>query len=178
MMGSISRILDLKGDNPLLISSRHLGHVVEGGGIYRDHEYLITCVSHTFRRCYICVGGRQKDIFDAEKNVSKEPAFYCPELKSHHPVNYYGENFIAKTMFPEVFEKNTLYETWIGFNSVGCLGICDVDSIKKYFKTEKDFDSFNKFINQKGTYLTPKYTESYEFMENECRSIIDQLHEI
>lgn len=148
-MSCITELLKIKGDAPALPINGHV--VIEGGGIYKNHEYLIT-FTHLGHRCgYVAIA-------DCEVK-------YVDGIKCHGGVTFDGRDHAAKNLL-----DISCNDFWVGFDAAhfgdkGC-----AETAIKYFPDSNKAATFavdDEFSTHK----------TYEYMEGECKSIIDQLTE-
>jgi len=155
-MSCITQLLKLKGDKEFLPINNLV--VIEGGGLYKDYEYLITFVSHGHRCGYVAIPE------DIDINVD--------DISCHGDITFEDREHSAKALLP--LPCNDL---WIGFdaahwNDVGC-----AKTIRKYFPHNKKIDFFEDSMMALSQFDNVTH-KTYEYMENECKSIIDQIIEM
>lgn len=164
-MSCITKLLELKGDKEFL--PVHDEVVIEGGSTYKDYEYLITFTRSGHRCGYVALKTKESDKFieDAGKDE-----YYYPNLDCHGGVTFFDENHGAKDLLPIPCN-----DIWIGFDAAHCDDGKCFNTAKRYFpnqverisKLEQFYQGFDSFDD-----ITHK---SYEYMENECKGIIEQL---
>ncbi len=174
-MSCISEILKLKGDRDVLLPLREDGKpwiAVEGGGTYKDYEYLIV-LNHNGHRCgYVAIpplhpaneiGTRNNSYTDKDELDYMELNISC-----HGGLTFGSNSHGLKKLL-----TNECQDYWIGFDCGHVNDACDTEAYKKYYGEEK-FKKQETFFNcyNDGSIKTFKYAE------NECKSIIDQLLEM
>ncbi len=160
-MSCITQLLEMKGDKPFLKFSPHA--VIEGGGNYKDYEYLITFTNLGHRCGYVAL--KQKDVEKLEKDRD-DPDYYYPDLDCHGGITFYSSDHDAKDLLPI-----SCSDHWVGFDCGHYKDKDDKELTIKYFgkslRNQDHFDFQNNF---------PEITiKSYEFVEEQCKLIINQL---
>ncbi len=156
-MSCITELLKLKGDKEFLPVDSHC--VVEGGGIYNGYEYLITFTNVGSRCGYVAV----------PSNFASDFHINC-----HGGITFRDTDHAAKDLLPV-----RCNDVWLGFDAGHLSDKCDIEKSRYYFG---DFDH-DKYLmldtlNRMQESLPGKSThKTYEFMENQCKGIIDQLVE-
>lgn len=168
-MGSIGRILNIKGKKPLLpiveIESGRILTVIEGGGIYRGYEFIIVLTPFRHRCGYISIPcGHFFDRYEP-KNLDS----FC--IKCHGGITYSGRfNDIKK--FLEIEDT----DRWIGFDCAHGGDFPDRESYLKCYNIPSNH-VLHVLNDYEKVYPLPKgrSIKTYNFVEIECRKIIDQL---
>jgi len=147
----------MKGDKEFLPVSE--GVVIENGGIYKGYEYIVSFVRD--HRCgYVAINET-----DVEKlNVDFENCSY-PDLNCHGGVTFYDRDNGLKDLL-----DIPCNDMWIGFDAIHAGDNHDHESSEKYGIEVSDFCRDHAW--------TDGEIRTYEYMENECKSIIDQLVEL
>jgi hypothetical protein len=128
--------------------------VIEGGGKYRGFDYLIVFLDYGHRCAYVAI--------DDEKE------FYPLDIICHGGITFNDRYHLAKSMLDEFYD-----ERWIGFDASHENDRPDFKTCKKYFDFEEnDNPRHSKQFKQDAIHRT------YDFMERECHSIINQLIEM
>lgn len=168
-MSCIQRILDVKGDKDYLIFGRS---AVEGGGNYLGYDYLITYQCLGYRCAYVALP--EDNCLDTVDAVEKDV------LQVHGDITYHQKPGIFDSL-AEMIGGPVCDDVWIGFDaghagdwmdhakaasifteeSGACFEV--IESVKDYYEIEK----LPHYKNGK--------ERTYEFMESECKSLIDQL---
>lgn len=171
-MSCITEILKLKGDREVFIplnKDEEPWIAVEGGGIYKDYEYLIVLNHHAHRCGYVAIPPEHK----ANKVGSKENPYYDGlieldynklDIDCHGGLTFGGNNHDLKLLL-----KNVCADNWIGFDCGHAFDGCDVEAFTKYFGKEKTKDK-EVFFN-----MCSGAIKDFDYVEKECKSIIDQL---
>jgi len=150
-MGSISELLKLKGEKEFFRSENSV-MVIEGGGIYKEIEYLITFNIFGFRCGYVSINDE-----DIERDIN-----------AYVEITFRGRGHRLKE-----FMSSPCNDFWIGFDAGHCDDSPCYSTAAKYFPEKKDY-----YLNLlKDDIWDSEDHKSYEFMENECKSIIEQLRE-
>jgi hypothetical protein len=155
-MSCITQLLQMKGDKECL--PIHNNAVIENGGTYKDYEYLITITSRGTRCGYVAI----KELKDY---INYECFIDC-----HGGVTFFGDDHSAKDLLPV---KCT--DTWIGFDAAHSNDKSDVGLIEKYFNGHRVKDDMMDFLNIMDCASGGSAHRTYDYMENECKDIIDQL---
>lgn len=165
-MSCIPRLLALKEktDGPLY-SFRHRngGAVIEGGGEYRGHHYLITFTSLGHRCGYVAIPKNHK-VLKGAKHTWDVP------IEVHGGVTYADE-----PLFSDLLDGGSCNEDdWVGFDCAHYLDLPDHNLAEKLF----DFDETMIAMHRREEYLdwgARHSHKNYEYVELECKKIIDQL---
>jgi hypothetical protein len=162
-MSCITQLLELKGDKEFL--PIHNEVVIEGGGVYKGHEYLITFTEHGHRCGYVAIpSGVTVDTDD---------------INCHGGVTFEDEHHHAKSLLPVPCN-----DTWIGFDAAHWGDMPCRDTSRKYFghsdvalKKIKIMEEIHKDIHEMES-KDPSFShKTFEYMEEQCKSVIDQLLE-
>lgn len=163
-MSCITRLLEMKGDKSIL--PIHDSTVIEGGGNYKGHEYLITFVDRGHRCGYVALKDKAFEKFEAER---KGEQYYYPDLDCHGGVTFYDNQHGAKALLDVHCD-----DIWIGFDAAHYLDASCVDTSVKYFGETRQ----TKFMRENTEFYENVFHRSYKYMEEECKKLIDQLEEI
>lgn len=160
-MSCITKILETKGDKPILVNKTN-EIAVEGGGIYKGYEYIITFTNFGHRCGYVAIP------VEHPLHTSKEE---YPEYEVHG-----GVTFFQESRLDEFVEGHQCTDKWIGFDAAHCNDEKCISTIEKYFG-ESDFTIMLKANDLVFNEKFPKYTthRSFAYMKNECRLLIQQL---
>lgn len=153
----------MKGDKDYL--PIHDSAVIEGGGSYKGFEYLITFTINGSRCGYVAipdgVGVNSDDIF-------------C-----HGGITFEERDHGAKDLLP--LPCNDL---WLGFDAAHYGDMFNYETTKKYFGHNPDRlkeievrEELHKPIHELELKDHFSSHKQYDFMENECKEIIDQIIE-
>lgn len=148
--------MEMKGEDEIL--PIHDECVIEGGGVYKDYEYLITFTSHGTRCGYVAIPDGQD--YDSS------------ELTCHGGVTFEGEDHVAKHLLPVHCN-----DTWIGFDCAHAYDGYDRDLTKKYFGKETFSDEFYSAMSGFGL-RGEVIHRTYDYVESQCKSIIDQILQV
>lgn len=162
-MSCITKLLELKGNKEFLPVNDHV--VIEGGGNYKDYEYLITFTSNGFRCGYVGLKEKETEIFENEKK--NYGGCYYPSLECHCGVTFYDDHRSIKKILP--IKCNDL---WVGFDCGHYDDGLDIHLVDKYFP---DIDEKFKPTKERALLFGGLSAQSYEYVEKDCMSIIDQL---
>jgi hypothetical protein len=155
----------MKGDEPILQLRNNPGVVVEGGGIYKEYEYLITFIEGGHRCGYVAID-QAHPCFG--KNLIKSSDF---DIRVHGGITFHNNDHSAKRML-----ETSCTDEWLGFDAAHGEDLGCVETLNKYFsnseyakyRLENPFQSFSEQAIHR----------SYDYMEQECKDLIDQLIEI
>lgn len=163
-MSCISKILEVKGDKPVLIDDRNT-IAIEGGGVFKGYEYIITFTERGHRCGYVAIPPSHPTYNSSED---------YPDYEVHG-----GVTFFDKARFEEFTGGHRCDDKWIGFDAMHGGDKECLDTIIKYFgendhiKFTKTYDTlFGKMIQYDS--WEPKH-RTFAYMKNECRLLINQL---
>jgi hypothetical protein len=159
-MSCITKLLELKGDKEFLPVSQQI--VIEGGGKYKDHEYLITFTSRGHRCGYVALSTEE-----AEKNKEDEIGLGC-----HGGITFFGNDHDAKSLLDIPCD-----DVWVGFDAMHHMDSPCKKTAMKYFES---ISRAKMLYMDETEEIMEKYGEhrTYEYMEQECKKIIDQLNSL
>lgn len=182
-MSCIPTILELKGDKEFLPvldpqnDPRRADHglTVEGGGEYKGFHYLITFTGCGHRCGYVALPPEHiLSNKDLQLTCASAPEPY-DDLSVHGGITFHESGtHILERLMPN---KPHCEDIWIGFDAAHYMDGRDWDCHEKYYgKACKDAlyacgAEFRHLTERDETIRT------YEFMENECKNLIDQLIE-
>ncbi len=173
-MSCITEILKMKGDKDVFIPLNKDGKpwiAVEGGGTYKDYEYLIV-LNHMGHRCgYVAIPPEHKanNIGQRVNTYTKEEEldYSALDIECHGGLTFGGKHHGLKKLL-----TNTCEDNWIGFDCCHLYDASDYELLTEYFGEQTESrKSTLSLLNEEGTVKTFKY------VEKECKSIIDQLIE-
>ena len=177
-MSCITEILKLKGDKEVLLSLDEDGKpwiAVEGGGKYKDYEYLIV-LNHQGHRCgYIAIkpehpANNIKPVFDPF--LQKERFNYdALDIDCHGGLTFGGSNHGLKDLL-----STSCTDNWIGFDCGHIGDLCDVEAFTKYFG-EEERKKKQYFFDAMNYDFGIRSIKNFVYVETECKCIIDQLIE-
>jgi hypothetical protein len=180
-MCCITEILKLKGDREVFIPLDKSGHpwiAVEGGGKYKDYEYLIVLNHHGHRCGYVAIPAKHpaNDVGYSMNKFYKgmeEFNYHKLDIDCHGGLTFGSKNHGLKDLL-----KNPCADNWIGFDCGHAGDHCDVEAFIKYYGEEeaKEKKTFFDAMNY-GTIFGMGSVKDYSYAEDECKSIIDQLIE-
>ena len=172
-MSCITEILKLKGDKDVLMPEGNW-IAVEGGGTYKDCEYIIVLNTNGHRCGYVAI-------------PSDHPYSKTPEeersLMGGRPYKHYDYDSLniechggLTFMSPKHGLKDLLNtpcnDMWIGFDCGHCWDRADTEAFRKYYG-EEQYEAKQSFFNVMNSHDTS--VKGYHYVEKECQSIIDQL---
>lgn len=168
-MGCITEILKLKGDREVLVPDG--GWIaIEGGGTYKDYEYIIV-LNATAQRCgYVAL--------PPEHPYSQKPPYYayydCASLDIdvHGGLTFMATDSGLKDLLPTPSN-----EIWIGFDCGHWRDMCDVEMFKKYFG-EEEFQAKKLFFECMDHSYLGQTVKQYDYVEQQCHHVIDQLIQV
>ncbi len=171
-MTCITEILALKGDKEFIIANSprdEYGIVIEGGGHYKGYEYLITFTSLGHRCGYVALPKDHllaNEDLDLVNDPAPEP---YDELEVHGGITLHDKGtHILKRLFPD--REQHCNHIWIGFDAAHNSDGRDFEYYEKYFgKDRADVLRHNSYDFELATIKT------YDYMEGQCKHLIDQL---
>src|SRR5580698_1482306 len=165
-MSCISKILEVKGDKPVLICGQI---AIEGGGVFKGFEYIITFTQRGHRCGYVAV-------------PESHPLY---KSKEEYPDNYEvhgGVTFFSSPRFEEI-TKFKCTDKWVGFDAAHIYDTPCFKTVDQYFPREvRGIDEYQANIEKQFCdQLERIYMDSnesfshktYAFMKNECRLLIN-----
>lgn len=169
-MSCITEILKLKGDKPFLATPND-EIVVEGGGVYKNYEYLITFTAMGHRCGYVAINA-DHPVYGTDQVCSSDGF----DLSAHGGITFHQQESVIKTML-----KTPCQDEWLGFDAAHCYDTGCVETAEKYFGLTEFVKHMkgNSFYTDKtechGMGITHK---TFTYMEQECFKLIDQLIDI
>lgn len=172
-MSCITEILKIKGDQDVLLHTRSDGKVItalEGGGTYKDYEYLVV-LSHMGHRCgYVAIplGHPANELGERENIFTKKSELDYMELNipCHGGLTFGSKEHPLKDLL-----QTPCNDYWIGFDCGHHGDSSDFECLDKYYGKERTeyIEETLRLISQLGT------VKPYAYAELECKDIIDQL---
>lgn len=154
-MSCIPRLLEMKGNQDVLYVDNSL--VIEGGGNYRGYDYLITFNDIGFRCGYVALlPGADLSRFNAGDHDS---------LVVHGGITFTGQHSVIISLL-----SHPCADQWIGFDAGHCFDGHDVDRVEKLFPKMTEVQREIMKLMASG-----EKVRSYEYMEEQCKYLIDQL---
>lgn len=141
---------------------RVVGHImIEGGGEYRGYEYLVT-FTHFGTRCgYVAI--------PPEHKINACVDYDAIPVECHGGITFYGSHHLRTLLSHPCEDK------WIGFDCAHCYDGHDWEKVAEVFG-EKESILSREYLSAMDAF--PEVTrKSYDFVVEECQSIIDQLIE-
>jgi hypothetical protein len=139
--------------------------VIEGGGTYKGYEYLIVFTQHGHRCGYVAIPDGLRVNSD--------------DINCHGGVTFEDESHSAKDLLP-----TPCNDLWIGFDAAHWGDIACRKTSRKYFghieKAAKQISVLEEICKEitEMELADPQFShKTYQYMENECHNIIDQLME-
>lgn len=154
-MGCITKLLESGQKH---VRAEPTSPYVDGGGLYKGYEYLIVLVPMGHRCGYIAIS--------EEHILYKEEGYYgaIGELEMHGGCTFYDKQF---TRF-------CCSDKWIGFDCAHCADIPDLEATKRVFPDlDRGIESRVKMYSD--LCFASSSVKTKEFVEDQCKSIIDQL---
>lgn len=169
-MSCITKILEIKGSKEYILATD--GVVIEGGGIYKDYEYIITFNDMGFRCGYVALDPDHL-LYDKDcTSVYKEsdPSY----VTAHGGITFHDTHSIVKKILGyECLDK------WLGFDAGHCYDLVDLKSVHKYFpnlrEAKKDYVLEMAKLFERDREIKIR---TFSYMEDECKQLIDQLLEV
>jgi len=154
-MSCITQILKLKGDKEFFVPEGSF-HAIEGGGVYRDYEYLVTLVPHGGRCGYVSIPPHH------EYSNLKENDYRAPKIDCHGCITFVSKEHVLKD-----YLTIPCNDMWIGFDCSHYRDSPDkVNAVKYFGELVPESYLFGNGVNK---------IRTYSYVEKECKSIIDQL---
>ncbi len=161
-MGCISEILRITTDKNLFKTGDLRSVIVEGGGIYKDYEYLITFVDRGHRCGYVAIDKTNKyygkDLTRYDENIV---------LEVHGGITFHNGSHMLKSLLIHPCE-----DQWLGFDAAHSMDKPCLKTAKKYFG-ESPYLTFVSDLDYKG--ITGIKHRTFKYMEKECKNLIEQL---
>lgn len=172
-MSCITKLLELKGDKEVLYSSNRVA--IEGGGTYKNYEYLIVFVSNGHRCGYVAL--HEKDRLYFEKEMQENEDSY-PSIACHGGVTFYSADHHSKDLL-----NMSCDDMWVGFDAAHHDDERCHITASKYFPNNREAQDYSELIGfcnmfEDGAFDDQPTHKPYEYMEQECKNIIEQLCEI
>lgn len=173
-MSCITEILKLKGNQEVLLPLNKKGKpwvAVEGGGTYKDYEYLII-LNHNGHRCgYVAIPSHHP--FSQTKSEMRQFAggeyehydYDSLDLEAHGGLTFMAPDHSLKDLL-----STPCTDLWIGFDCGHYFDSCDVEAFKKYYGEEEAKERESFFDCMDGGSV-----KDFPYVERECHSLIDQL---
>jgi len=156
-MSCITKLLEIKGDREIL--PIHKRAVIEGGGNYKGFEYLVTFTQYGTRCGYVAIpDGFRGDYTD---------------IDCHGGVTFSERDHGAKDLLPIACN-----DLWIGFDCAHWGDMRDLETSKKYFPEDMAIEMYQELHKEihEMEKQDPHFShKTYDYVEKECQSIIDQL---
>ncbi len=174
-MSCITEILKLKGEKDVFIPLNDKGQpwiAVEGGGKYKDYEFLIVLNKLGHRCGYVAIPPEHK------YSQTKESEREMPTGKKYKMYDYDtldiechgGLTFMASDHGLKKLLTNPCTDMWIGFDCGHLYDASDYDCLVKYYGEQTDSRKETiALLSEMGT------IKKFNYVESECKSIIDQL---
>lgn len=164
-MTLIEKILEMKGDKPNGLLE---DFAVEGGGKYKELEYIIIFRSMGFRCGYVLIP-KDHQLYDLPEGYGGLPELEKLNVHGGITFNGYMEDLLEQiTELPKDQKKIYL----IGFDACHEYDGYDFDARDKIW-TSKLLPPREFFLETQSNFLIT--IKSYEFMEAQCKHLIDQL---
>ena len=162
-MSCITKILELKGDKEFLPC--HLQSGIEGGGVYQGYEYIISFTSMGHRCGYVAIPDGISGNYE--------------DLVCHGGITFEGNDHGFKDLL-----DTPCADLWVGFDAAHCDDLGNLETAMKYFG---QIEQSRRSIEVLHSVTEQSYIElhklgcvhrSYEYMEQQCHHIIDQLIQV
>lgn len=162
-MSCITEILKLKGDNPILKYDH--GVAVEGGGNYKGYEYLVTFFEFGHRCGYVAIPSSHEFSKYQENDYDKI------DINVHGGLTFCSRESSLKDIL-----SSPCTDLWIGFDCMHGFDDRCLKTSEKYFGEENRVAKTFKILGDLGSFsFNESSHRSFEYVETECKSIIDQL---
>ncbi len=155
-MSCITQLLEMKGEKEYLPVHDHV--VIEGGGVYKDYEYLVVFTDSGHRCGYVAIPSGTR--------------YNSDNLYVHGGITFEDESHAAKDILPIPCN-----DTWLGFDAAHCDDHPDFDLARKIFGDQhKRYDILEECPHPIMRFEGISH-KSYKYMEDQCKYLIDQLIE-
>jgi hypothetical protein len=161
-MSCITELLKIKGDREYLSHPKNTdsqGVVIEDGGHYKEHEFLITFTGMGYRCGYVAISQDIVNLYDLTEDKVDE------EIEAHGSVTFFDNEHCIKDLLSHV-----CYDFWIGFDAGHSCDRKDLNLLKKIFPGRFSFYKSSEYYNEEGSTI-----RNLNYMKNECKKVIDQL---
>jgi hypothetical protein len=176
----ITEILKLKGEQEVFVPADKW-IAVEGGGTYKDHEYIIVLNTNGHRCGYVAIPTDHpySQIPEEQRSfLGSKPSSHWDydslDIDVHGGLTFMSPNHGLKDLLPM-----PCTDMWIGFDCGHYQDKCDIVMFRKYFGEEqcKQKESFFNAMNHDdmGIWQTVK---DFSYVEKQCYHIIDQLIQV
>lgn len=162
-MSCITKLLEIKGEKEFLPCHSQSG--IEGGGVYKGYEYIISFTSMGHRCGYVAI-----------------PDGICgnyEDLDCHGGITFEGNDHGFKDLL-----DTPCADLWVGFDAAHCDDLGNLETAMKYFghieQSRRSIEALNSVTEQSYIALHKLgcVHRTYEYMEKECHHIIDQLIQV
>lgn len=181
-MSCITEILKLKGDKKVLLPIGDDGTpwiAVEGGGTYKDYEYIITFTEMGHRCGYVAVPpGHKLDFVKYEKRKvpGSDREYDSYEYDAYDIDCHGGITFCKREHGLKKLLKTPCNDLWLGFDCAHSGDGKDIALIEEYYGANsgqvKFYEQYPQFLFHEG-----ETVKEFDYVERECHSIINQLIE-
>lgn len=158
-MSCIPKLLEQKNktpDKPFFLVN---GAVLEAGGNYRSYDWCVTFTDRGSRCGYVAIPVSHP--FNQYISLDED---LVRELEVHGEVTYLGKPFIEEKICDDI---------WIGFDADHYYDGRDIECLEKYFPEMAEAFIINGKSILSKSFIGP--IKTMEFMENECKKLIEQL---
>jgi len=163
-MSCITKILELKGDKEFIPLDNHKV-VIEGGGNYKGFEFMITFTHYGTRCGYVAIPADFK--------------YSSDDIDVHGGVTFEESDHSAKDLL-----TTPCNDMWIGFDAAHYGDTRDFKKAKHYFgSNEKELlqieimEEIHKDVDKIERKDPNCSHKTYDYMVEECKSVIEQLIE-
>lgn len=172
-MSCITEILKLKGDQDAFVPEGNW-IAVEGGGVYKDHEYLIVLNTMGHRCGYVALKPDHpySQTPSEDRNIAKHKykhyAYDSLEIECHGGLTFMDPEHGLKQLL-----KVPCNDMWIGFDCGHYGDLPDKEAYLKYYG--EDAYEVHKSFLERHSHYDVQTIKGFHYVEKECHSIIDQL---
>ncbi len=178
-MSCITEILKLKGDKEVFVPADKW-IAVEGGGSYKDYEYLIVMNTIGHRCGYVAIPPEHLYSQTTEEertlfgnNKYKHWDYNSLDIDVHGGLTFMSPEHGLKKLLPILCK-----DMWIGFDCGHFNDKCDVKMFRKYFGNKMYKEKKPFFDAMKHSHIELVQTvKDYDYVERQCHHIIEQLIE-
>ena len=179
-MSCITEILKLKGDKEFFtpLENGKPWISVEGGGVYKDYEYLIVMNGHGHRCGYVALPPEHpySNTPKEERTMGGRPYESYPyedlDISCHGGLTFMAPDHDLKELLPI-----PCTDMWIGFDCGHCDDLSDEENFKKYFG-EEAHEQKKSFFDIIRSGYPGQSIKDFNYTEQQCHSIIDQLLQV
>lgn len=167
-MSCITEILKLKGEREFMPFPENDSIVIEGGGTYRDYEYLITFTDMGHRCGYVAIDSSHP-VYSHNQVIGTDEF----DLDVHGGITFHKQEHSVKKLL-----SHPCNDEWLGFDAAHGNDHACVVTAEKYFGLTKNIEYmknntfYTDLAESRGMGIEHR---TYAYMEEQCKYLIDQL---